>query len=55
MGRADRHSAALTDTFMSAYATSSPDGTKWQDVAHTGSLSTLSMDNTVCCVSNAYP
>jgi hypothetical protein len=23
--------------------------------AHTGSLSTLSMDNTVCCVSNAYP
>ena len=48
-------SAALTDTFMSAYATSSPDGTKWQDVAHTGSLSTLSMDNTVCCVSNAYP
>ena len=49
------HSAALTDTFMSAYATSSPDGTKWQDVAHTGSLSTLSMDNTVCCVSNAYP
>jgi len=55
MGRADRHSAAWTDTFMSAYATSSPDGTKWQDVAHTGSLSTLSMDNTVCCVSNAYP
>jgi len=39
----------------SAYATSSPDGTKWQDVAHTGSLLTLSMDNTVCCVSNAYP
>src|ERR1700720_773171 len=53
MGRADRHSAALTDTFMSAYATSSPDGTKWQDVAHTGSLSMLSMDNTACCGSNA--
>jgi 2-polyprenyl-6-methoxyphenol hydroxylase-like FAD-dependent oxidoreductase len=29
---------------MSAYATSSPDGTKWQDVARTGSLSTLSME-----------
>src|ERR1700716_1594448 len=55
MGRADRHSAASTDTFMSAYATSSPDGTKWQDVAHTASLSTLSMDNAVCCVSNADP
>jgi hypothetical protein len=33
-------SAALTDTFMSACATSTPDGPKWQDVAHTGSLST---------------
>ena len=53
MGRADRHSAVLTDTFMSAFATSSSDGTKWQGVAHTGSPSTLSMDNTVCCVSNA--
>jgi hypothetical protein len=37
MGRADQRSAALTDTFMSAYVTSSSDGTKWQDVAHTGS------------------
>ena len=54
-GTAGRHSAALTDTSMSANVTSSPDGTKWQGVAHTGSLSTLSMDNTVCCVSNAYP
>ncbi len=30
MGRADRHSALLTAMFMSVYATSLPDGTRWQ-------------------------
>ena len=54
-GRADRHSAALTDTSMSACATSSSDGTRWQGVAHGGSPSTWSMENVVCCVSNACP
>src|SRR5260370_5349366 len=46
----DRHSVALTDTSMSACATSSPDGTKWQGVALNGSPVTLSMENAVCCV-----
>src|SRR3982074_1579906 len=40
---------------MSACATSSPDGTKWQGVAPNGSPVTLSMENAVCCVSNACP
>jgi hypothetical protein len=48
-----RDSAALTDTSMTACATSSPDGTKWQGVAHTGSPVTLAMENAVCCVSSA--
>jgi hypothetical protein len=42
-------------TSMSACATSSPDGTKWQGVAPNGSPVTLSMENAVCCVSNACP
>ena len=54
-GTRGRHSAVLTDTSMSACATSSPDGTKWQGVAHTGSPVKLSMENAVCCVSNACP
>ena len=33
----------------------SPDGTKWQGVAPNGSPVTLSMENAVCCVSNACP
>ena len=40
-------------TSMSACATSSPDGTKWQGAAHTGSPVMLSMENAACCVSNA--
>src|SRR6516164_4467047 len=55
MGRAARRSAALTDTSMSACATSSPDGTRWQGAVHAGSHGMLSMANSVCCVSNAYP
>jgi hypothetical protein len=39
-----------TNTSMSACANSSPDGTKWQGVAHAGSPVTLSMENAVCCV-----
>ena len=42
-------------TSMSACATSSPDGTKWQGAAHNGSPVTLSMENSVCCASNACP
>jgi hypothetical protein len=42
-GRAARHSAASTGTSMSACATSSPHGTKWQGVAHAGSPVKLSM------------
>lgn len=34
--------------------TSSPDGTRWQGVARTGSLAT-SMENAVCCASNIRP
>src|SRR3954464_1306556 len=55
MGRASRRSTALTDTSMSACVTSSLDGTRWQGVAPTGSLSTLPMENVVCCVSNVCP
>ena len=54
-GRVDRHSARLTDTSTSACATSSPDGTRWQGAAHTGSPLRLSTENAACCVSNACP
>jgi hypothetical protein len=54
-GRGGRHSAALTDTSMSACATSSPDGIRWQGVAHAGSPWKLSTGNSACCVSNACP
>src|SRR5215471_5253739 len=40
---------------MSACATSSPDDTRWQDAALTDSLVKSSMENSVCCVSNACP
>src|SRR6516225_7693074 len=40
---------------MSACATSSPDDTRWQDAALTDSLVKSSMENLVCCVSNAWP
>ena len=33
----------------------SPDDTRWQGVAPTGSPVRLSMENAVCCVSNACP
>src|ERR1700694_3308864 len=40
---------------MSACAISSPDGTRWQGVAHVGSPSKLSTENAACYVSNACP
>jgi integrase len=43
------------DTSMSACETSSPNRTKWLGVAPNGSPVTLSMENAVCCVSNACP
>jgi len=52
-GRAGPHSAVLTAIPTSACATSSQDGTKWQGAAPAGSLTTLSMGNSVCCASNA--
>src|SRR6516162_8549901 len=54
-GHADPHSAVLTDTSMNACATSSPDDTRWQDAVLTDSLAQSSMENSVCCVSNACP
>src|SRR5215475_16182272 len=53
MERAGRSPAVSTATSMSACATSSPDGTKWQGVALIGSPVRLSMENSACCVSNA--
>ena len=47
------HSAVLTAIPTSACATFSQDGTKWQGAAPAGSLTTLSMGNSVCCASNA--
>ena len=43
----------LTAIPTSACATSSQDDTKWQGAAPAGSLTTLSMGNSVCCASNA--
>jgi hypothetical protein len=51
--RAGRHSAVLTDTSMSASATSSLVGTNWQGVAHIGSPLTSSTENSVLRALNA--
>jgi hypothetical protein len=45
----------LTDTSMSACATSSPDDTRWQGAVLTDSLVKSSIEDSVCCVSNACP
>jgi hypothetical protein len=51
--RVDRHSVVLTDTSMSACATSSPDGTKWQGAGPNASPVISSMKNASFCASNA--
>jgi hypothetical protein len=55
MGRVTLPTVELTDTSMSACATSSPDGIGWQGAGAIGSLGTLSMESSACCVSNACP
>ena len=52
-GRVGRHSAVSIATSMSACATSSPDGTRWQGAGPNGSPATWSMENAACCASNA--
>jgi DNA-binding transcriptional LysR family regulator len=47
------HSALSTATSTSACVTFSPDGTRWQGAAQSGSPATLSMENAAGCASNA--
>jgi len=47
------NSALSTATSMSACVTSSPDGTRWQGAAQSGSPAKLSTANAACCASNA--
>jgi hypothetical protein len=51
--RVDRSSVASTDMSMSACATSSPDGTRWQGAGQDGSPVKSSTGNADSCASNA--